>query len=114
MVKVSTPIIPTKKIYVICPKKFTNDVMIGINTLRGYNEEDILYKIHEKKNTDLVVTLREKGLIGFLKSLFQKNKLKETISHKEFEHGLGDEFCSAFARLYSDLQTDKIISSLKD
>lgn len=103
MVKVSTPTAkPIKKIYITCPEKLIKDVVVGIKTLRVNNEVNLLYKVSEKENKDLIVTVREKGLIGFFKNLFSKNNPKEIISHEEFEHGLGGAFCSAFSRLYTN------------
>ena len=102
--------IKTSKIEAKCPEKFRVSARHGIETIQ-YNfkpKKRLLYEVFEKENKYVNVILRQKGPIGFLKSLLKKNK--ETISPEEFDFGFPKEFEAIFARLYQNLRGNKAFS----
>ena len=83
-------------------KEYSKPIRIAVTTMlrESSSKKDLFYKVFKKENGDLIVTSRQKGLIGLVSSLFKKTPPpQETIPQKEFEHGLNGLFYNAFKKL---------------
>lgn len=102
-----TQTIPTvgAKITATYPWKLRNlkhSVNSGINRVRlnAQSGENLHYKISQKRNGDLMIAVRERGLSNWVQNLSKKNRIQQPLPREEFEHGImGNEFTPTFLNL---------------
>jgi len=83
-------------------KNLKHSINTGINRIRinAEPEERLHYKISTGKNGGFTVSVREKGLSNWFRSLSPKNRVQQPVLKEELEHSLiGNEFTPTFLNL---------------
>lgn len=73
-------------------------------------ERPVLYKVKTNKNNDIIITLRKRDPINFVKSIFRKNKMiimKDEVQNRGF--GRIDALIKAFSINLPELYKDSIL-----
>jgi len=109
--KAVTPTTPAiKASYPWKLRKFKKNIALALDTVANQNkpQNKLRYRISKEKTGDLVITVREKGLIGRILNLSTKNRIQDRIVKEELEHNVANPFATSFSNLFFKLKGHKI------